>query len=151
MKKGFKILIIVICCIGVLALAAGLIAHYATGKSSNAEEYELGNDTVKSVKAVVDKRDVSAVSTATKNGIKTKKITYQSDTVQDDLIKYVQYLRGEGGFDLTRDMNLSQIPGIVQLGKESEDAGKILIMTIEYDRNEYTVTLEKGKGNLNRY
>ncbi len=151
MKKGLKIAIIVIVSIVAISIIVGAIAYFSTGKSANADEYKLGDDTIKSVKAIVEKREVTGVSTATENGVKTKKITYKSETVQDDLIKYVQYLRNEGGFTLTKDMNLAQMPGTVQLGKESKDEGKLIMMTIDYDTFEYTVTIQKGKGTLTRY
>lgn len=64
---------IIIACIFVLGLLGGIIAFVATGNTANAEEYNLGNDTVKSIKSVVEKRQVRSVSTETSNGIATKK------------------------------------------------------------------------------
>lgn len=148
MKKGLKIVLIVLASILILALVAMGVSTVMLGKTANAEEYTLGSDVIKSVKAVVDKRQVTSVSTGIKDGVQTKTVHYQSDSVQSDLVTYVQYLRGEAGFELIKDMDLTQTPSTVQMGKESEDPGEILILTIDYDSFGYTITIQKGKGTL---
>ena len=151
MKKGFKIVLIVIACILVVGLVGGIIAIVSVGNVANNEEYKLGNDKIKSIKAIVEKRQVTAVSTETSNGITTKKVEYKSSTVQEDLQKYTQYLRNEGGFTLTKDMDLNIPSATVELGKESKDAGKLLVMTIDYNAFGYTIIIQKGEGTLVRY
>jgi len=147
MKKLLKIVLIIFA----LGLIGGIIAFMAVGNTANAEEYKIGNDTIKSIKSIVEKRQVVSVSTKASNGVTTKTIEYKSDTVQDDLLKYTQYLRNEGGFALTKDMDLREIPSTVQLGKNSNDAGKIVMMTIDYNSFGYTITIQKGEGTLTRY
>lgn len=151
MNKTLKIVLIVIACIFVLGLLGGIIAFVATGNTANADEYKLGNDTIKSIKSVVEKRQVTSVATETSNGITTKKIEYTSDTVYDDLLKYTQYLRNEGGFALTKDMDLSVTPSTVELGKKSNDSGKLIMMTIDYNSFGYTIIIQKGEGTLTTY
>lgn len=147
MKKLLKIVLIIIA----LGLIGGIIAFVAVENTADAEEYKIGNDTIKSIKSIVEKRQVVSVSTKASNGVTTKTIEYKSDTVQDDLLKYTQYLRNEGGFALTKDMDLREIPSTVQLGKNSNDDGKIVLMTIDYNSFGYTITIQKGEGTLNRY
>lgn len=147
MKKILKIIIIIIA----LAVVGGIIAFIAVGNTANADEYKLGNDTIKSIKAVVEKREVNSVSTETSNGITTKKIKYTSNTVYEDLLKYTQYLRNEGGFALTKDMDLSVTPSTVELGKKSNDDNKIIMMTIDYNSFGYTIIIQKGEGTLSIY
>lgn len=147
MKKLLKIVLIIFA----LGLIGGIIAFMAVGNTANAEEYKIGNDTIKSIKSIVEKRQVVSVSTKASNGVTTKTIEYKSDSVQDDLLKYTQYLRNEGGFALTKDMDLREIPSTVQLGKNSNDAGKIVMMTIDYNSFGYTITIQKGEGTLTRY
>lgn len=151
MNKTLKIVLIVIACIFVLGLLGGIIAFIATGNTANADEYKLGNDTIKSIKSVVEKRQVTSVATETSNGITTKKIEYTSDTVYDDLLKYTQYLRNEGGFALTKDMDLYVTPSTVELGKKSNDSGKLIMMTIDYNSFGYTIIIQKGEGTLTTY
>ena len=147
MNKTLKILLIIF----VIGLIGGIIAFMATGNTANAEEYKLGNDTIKSIKAIVEKRQVVSVSTKTSNGITTKTIEYKSDNVQDDLLKYSEYLRNEEGFSLTKDMDLSVIPSTVELGKNSNDTGNLIMMTIDYNSFGYTITIQKGEGTLTMY
>lgn len=147
MNKTLKILLIIF----VIGLVGGIIAFMATGNTANAEEYKLGNDTIKSIKAIVEKRQVVSVSTKTSNRITTKTIEYKSDNVQDDLLKYTEYLRNEEGFSLTKDMDLSVIPSTVELGKNSKDTGNLNMMTIDYNSFGYTITIKKGKGTLTMY
>lgn len=147
MKKLLKIVLIIFA----LGLIGGIIAFMAVGNTANAEEYKIGNDTIKSIKSIVEKRQVVSVYTKASNGVTTKTIEYKSDSVQDDLLKYTQYLRNEGGFALTKDMDLREIPSTVQLGKNSNDAGKIVMMTIDYNSFGYTITIQKGEGTLTRY
>lgn len=147
MNKTLKILLIIF----VIGLVGGIIAFMATGNTANSEEYKLGNDTIKSIKAIVEKRQVVSVSTKTSNGITTKTIEYKSDNVQDDLLKYTEYLRNEEGFSLTKDMDLSVIPSTVELGKNSNDTGNLIMMTIDYNSFGYTITIQKGEGTLTMY
>ncbi len=148
MKKGLKItLIVLISIIAVLAVAM-IVANIAVGKAADATEYKLGNDVVSSVTAIVGERKANSVGKSIENGVSTHTVTYISDTVQEDMIAYTQYLRNEGGFTLTEDMDLTKAPGRVQMAKQSVDEGEILIITIDYTAKDYTVTLQKGVGTL---
>ncbi len=151
MKKVLKIALIIIVCIIVLAIIVGIIAYGSINSVANADEYKIGNDTISSIKAVIEERNVTSVSTETSNGITTQSIEYESDTVQEDISKYVEYLRTEGGFLLTEDADLSKVPSTVQLGKESNDSGQIIRMTINYDESSYTIIIQKGKGSVTAY
>ena len=151
MNKTSKIVLIIVACIFILALVGGIVAFVTTGNTANADEYKLGNDTIKSIKAVVEKRQVTSVSTEVSNGVTTKTIGYKSDNVQEDLLKYTQYLRNEGGFSLSKDMNLNVNPSTVELSKTSSDAGKIIMMTIDYNSFGYTITIQKFEGTLTMY
>ena len=151
MNKFLKIFLIVIACVFVVGIMGGLIAFFITGNTANADEYKLGNDTIRSIKSVVEKRTVSSVSSEIANGISIKKIKYSSNTVQEDLVKYTQYLRNEGGFVLTKNMDLTVVPSIIELTKKSNETGKIVMMIIDYDMFGYTITIKKGEGTLNIY
>ncbi len=151
MKKSLKIILIIVACVIGIGVVGGGIAFGIVSKSANMKEYKLGDDTVKSINAVVNKRKVVSVSSSTSNGVKSKSVEYKSSTAQGDLMKYVEYLVKDEGFVLTKDIDLSNVPATAQLGKESKDAGQILIMTIDYTNFGYTITLQKGEGTLTRY
>lgn len=127
----------------ILLLIGGIVAFVITGNTDNADEYKFGNDTIKSIEAVVEKTQVISLSTEVSNGVTTKTIRYKSDNVQKDLLKYIQYLRNEGGFSLTKDMDLNVIPSTVELAKTSSDTENLIIMTIDYNSFEYTITIQK--------
>jgi len=156
MNKAVKILLIaitsiVVGCILIAVCVMGLVFGII-GKTANEEEYKLGDDTIKTVKAVVGKRQVVSTSTESSNGMTTRRVEYKSESVQEDLAKYIQYLRETEGFTLTGDMNLTKIPSTVHLGKESSvNKGKLLMITIEYDAFGYTITIQKGNGTLSLY
>ena len=148
MKKGLKIALIVVLSIVAICVAVGLIAYFVLGNAGDATEYKMGDDVVSSVTAIVGERKAVGTGKAIEKGVSSKYVEYVSDTVQEDMIAYTQYLRNEGGFTLVQDMDLTKVPGIVQLAKQSVDEGEIMIMTIEYTLNSYTVTLQKGVGTL---
>lgn len=148
MKKVFKVILIVVLCLVALGVIIGLVAHFATGKATDTEEYVIGDDSVKSIKTVVGERKANGVGTGVENGVTTKRYQYESDTVQDDLITYTQYLLNEAGFILTQDMDLTVAPSTVQCAKQSVEEGQVIVMTIEYDLNGYTIIMQKGTGTL---
>lgn len=146
-----KIVLIVLGCVIALAAIICFTIYFFISSFSNlsdVEEYTFGDDTISSIKSVVEKRKVTSVYTGIKNGITTKTVEYKSDSVQDDLIKYVEYLRTDAGFSLIKEMDLSVVPSTVQLAKESVDEGQVIIIIIDYTLNGYTIKLTKGEGTL---
>ena len=91
---------------------------------------------------------MSIISTNKKNskGLTTQEIEYKSDTVQDDLLEYTEYLRNGEGFEPINDMDLSIIPSTIELARESEDSGQIIKIKIDYDSSVYTITIKKEEG-----
>lgn len=133
-----------------LALVVALIPLFgcsALNSAAKLQKYAIGKDSVASVNAIVGRRDVIRVYTSPVNeGVLVKEYTYASDTVEEDLERYLRYLLGEG-FVVLVDEGLSEL-GVVQLGRRSVDEGKILVVGIERDQFEYTVTISKGYGTL---
>lgn len=139
MKRVFRIILVLVA----LSVIGAIIAYVILGNISNIDEYELGKDVIKSIKMVVEKREVTYASTETSDGKITKKIEYKSDTVQDDLMEYTYYLRTEGGFHLTKEMDLTVASSTIEMEKTSVDEGKIIKLTIEYNPSSYTITIQK--------
>ena len=128
----------------------GLVVLVLNGEA-NANEYKFDNDTISSVKAVVGKRDINRSEFSTNPSKTSKTLEYKSNTVQEDLTKYIEHLRKEEGFLLITDMDLSISSGVVALAKESKDSGKIITMAIDYNynKNTYTIEIEKYEGTVN--
>ena len=145
MNKTLKIIIPIVC-IFVLTIIIIISLAISNNKAENTEEYKLGNDTIKSIKTVLGKRDVKSVSKKNSKGLTTQEIEYKSDTVQDDLLEYTEYLRNGEGFKPINDMDLSIIPSTIELARESEDSGQIIKIKIDYDSYVYTITIKKEEG-----
>lgn len=129
--------IALLCACGVLSDAAEL------------QSYDFGKDAVPSVKAVLGQtREVSGVTTGTDNGTQYKEYKYTSVTAHDDLVAYMEHMVNNEAWMLTKDLNLSNVPGSTQIAKASADEGNILILDISYDQGSYTFLVKKGKGSL---
>lgn len=131
-----------------LCLAACLLcACGALEDAAELQEYDLGVDTLVSVNALIGEREVSGYSSFTGSS-KGLEIIYKSDTVYDDLVAYVTYLKEDMAYIHTQDMDLKQSPGGTQLARNSEDEGIAIIITIKYTDSDYTLRIEKGKGSV---
>ena len=74
-----KIVLIVLGCVIALAAIICFTIYFFISSFSNlsdVEEYTLGDDTISSIKSVVEKRKVTSVYTGIKNGITTKTVEY---------------------------------------------------------------------------
>lgn len=128
-----------------------ILAFSITGNIASADEYTLGEDVIPSIKYVVEERKVVSASTEIKNGVTIKIMEFESDSVQEDLLKYVLHLRESEDFYLTNDMDLSIIPGTIQMAKQSVEDNQIVMLNIEYSAFGYIIEIQKGEGTLNLY
>jgi len=118
------------------------------GSAAKLTEYDFGADKVPSVNAVIgEERKVSGVATGTENGVRYKQYTYETETMLDDLWAYYSRL-SELGWVVTQDFDLAEGEGEMQLGIESADEGKILIISISFTPNRYAVRINKLDGTL---
>ena len=130
-----------------LIIAAAFILA-GCNNAAKLTEYDFGTDKVPSVNAVIgEQRKVSGVSTGTENGVRYKQYTYETETMLDDLLTYYSYL-SEHGWVVTKDFNLNDGSGEMQLGKESADEGKILIISVDFTPSRYAVRINKLDGTL---
>jgi type III secretory pathway component EscR len=147
LSKEVKIFLSII---GVI-LTLFIIAFVILGNVSNAKEYKLGDDTIKSIKTIVGKRKLTFTSSKVSNDVTEKEYVYKSDTVREDLEEYVEYLIDEEEFLIIKSIDLTKKSSTFQLGKESEDSDEIILMTIDYNSSGYTINMVKGEGTLTRY
>lgn len=109
--------------------------------------YDLGNETVTSINGILDNQKVIRGATSTYNGIKTISKTYETaDNAKEELLEYVIYLIEKEGYLVVKNDEST-----LEAAKESVDSGKIIYIIIQYTSNEYTVTVKKGEGTLNKY
>ena len=140
MKMWKKILIgiVVIVAIGVEVL------FYM---SSNRTEYDFDTDKVASINAVLgEKRRVTGVHIGTSDSSKYKQYTYKTESMEQDLATYIQYLRNNGWLVIRESHNLTTGGGERQLRIESADSGKILTMSIVFEQGKYAIRITKSEG-----
>jgi len=68
--------------------------------------------------------------------------------VFDDLLEYVYILMDDRGFLLITDMDLNTQKGTVSLAVESVEAGMIIVLDIEWDKNGYSLLFHIFEGTL---
>lgn len=135
----------------VVAIILVLILVFALSSCNSAEkltEYELGDDKVASINAVLgESRTVSGVESGITNGVQYKQYTYKTTSMVDDLATYSTYLQQKGWLP-TVDYNFNDGNGEAQLGKNSIESGKILIISIAFTSNSYAIRINKLEGTL---
>lgn len=151
MPLYLKIILGIIGLIVVIIIVSSLIIN----KKMNATEIKLGNDTIPTVTAVVGKRKVSDISSEKNESGKIIKVITYNDVDSDDenslktneIISYINELE-KIGYIATKEFFITS--PTAQLGIESNDAGEIIVIDIEFDKNTSKATFKytKGKGKL---
>ena len=132
-------------------LSFAMILLSACSSAAKLTEYELGDDKVSSINAVLgEDRKVAGVSTGKDNDVDYKQYTYESSSVMEDLIAYATYLQ-DNGWIATMDVDFSATSGEAQFGIPSVDEGKILIISIAFDNGKYAIRFNKLEGELTMY
>ena len=120
--------------------------------------YDMGKDRITSMGGFAGERKMTGVETSISNGVATNIYKYQTDPqiktqAVDDVYGYIFYLVEKENFIFTID--IPEFPdngGIdIQLAKESADAGKIIVLEIDYKTSGYTLTFSKFEGTLTYY
>jgi len=157
-KKGVPLIAKIFIGLGIgLALIVGaiiLVISLVGGslkKTAEADYYEIGSDTVPSVKFILGEvREVNSVNTSTGSGVTTKAIGYNVSKNQGaEMEEYAMALMGSHGFYSINDFDFSGSTGKgFEFSRESDEKGLIIILTIDYDSKGYTITLARGEGTL---
>ncbi len=130
-----------------LALMFALSGCGTLKKAAALEQYEMGEDAVPSITSVVGEREVTGVESSTSGGTQTKKFTYLSGTVFDDLLAYIDRLTQDGWL-VTQGYDLNAVPGSGELGINAAQEGKYLLVAFSYDAAGYVITITKGNGTI---
>jgi len=146
-RKSLAIMVMVTSLLVVFTAGCGILKNTA-----KLQEYEMGDDRIPSINAVVgEERQATGVEAGiTAENVQFKQYSYSSDSVTDDLQAYTQHLR-EIGWVVTKDYNLTQSTGEVELAKESVEDEMVLVMAIVYESEKYEVRINKLKGVLTFY
>ena len=155
MNKTLKtVLIVVISVMLLLFILIGVFFLFLTKTLTNAgnsDYYAIGDDKIISITNVVGKRKLNNISTNKEKGVTIKKYGYINiDDVKSDINKYIDELKNNNYINTT-DIDLSKNNNSISLANYSVDDGYIIIVNIEYDLGNYTITLKKGKGTIQPY
>lgn len=113
------------------------------------DTYNLRRDNIKSITSVVGERTLKNKTTKNNNSTITK--TYNYINVKDpytDLSLYITYLKDNSNFVVTKEYDLNNKNGSLQLSRYSTKKGYIIIMDITYTKDTYIIKLTKGKGKI---
>jgi len=124
---------------------------------ADAEYYTLGADKVTSITKIVGARDLVKSDTVTNADVTTMTMVYSTDPndhtqAANDMAKFFQYLMANDGFIPLKSFDGLPYEGGVemQFAKESVDAGKLIILDMNYNSKGYTLIFTKGTGTLTR-
>jgi hypothetical protein len=144
--KKMKKLIIAIALFAALVLPLGACSIF--DDAAKLTEYDFGTDKVPSINAVLgEERKVNGIDVGTENGVQYKQYTYKTSSMLEDLVAYSVYLQ-EQGWLVTKDYNLYDGSGEMQLGIESADEGKILIISVAFEETQYAIRINKLVGTI---
>lgn len=120
-------------------------------KAENIDYYTIGNDKIISITNVVGKRKINRISINKSKGITTKTYTYTNvSNVKSDISKYTEELKNNN-FVNTTNIDLSKDNNTISLASSSIDPDNIIIITILYNLDRYTIIMKKGKGSIQLY
>lgn len=130
-----------------------MIASVFAGCGGTDPVIKVGNDEVPSLYSVVGERKITGTSSNVENGVRNAQKTYQSGAVtREDIESYFTALRETHGYIVTMDTEENGTAIRAQLAKESVDAGKIVVVDIDFDSAGSTVlSYTVGEGTLNVY
>ena len=107
------------------------------------EFYVLGNTRVPTITTVIDEyRKVTKMSVVDSETEPFKSFTYtELSSVETDIETYIDYLTQEAGFELRQEENANSVLWNAVLTKYDSDVDKMIIVDIECDVSEYTISI----------
>ncbi|MCL1876308.1 MAG: hypothetical protein FWF87_08645 [Synergistaceae bacterium] len=140
------------------AVLANPTAPYNLGGiSDTSEHYTLENDSIPSVMKVVGQRNIVNYNSVTYSGGTNMAVVYWTDPADhtqaaNDMAKYFQYLLDNDDFMSLKAFSGLPYEGGVEMsfGKNSVDAGNIIILDIDYNTRGYVLIFRKIEGTLTR-
>ena len=116
---------------------------------ADARSYVVDGESVTAIDAVIGVRAILRTDSDTMGRKPFSQVYYATDTLLDDLQSYLNFLI-DNGWALARiegDME----NGTLQLATESNVGGHLLLITIQYMADQYSVRLDRAPATLRRY
>ena len=141
--RGRAIFLLLLCVPMLLFCACGILQDAA-----KLETYDLGNDKIPSLTSVVGERKVSGVETGSRTGgVQYKNYTYETQTLTEDMDAYYAALL-QSGYLVTKSSEGNTMKGSLELGRNSADAGKAILIGLAWDNTLITLSITKGDGTI---
>lgn len=145
-KVTTKVIILCTFVVAVFLIAAGCA-------SATDEMVKVGKDEIPTVYSAVGEKAITGTSVSTTNGVHTKEITYADGALMaEEMQAYVDALLSQG-FIYTADSEVSGSTVMLQLGAQSVEEGKIVVIDIWHDMDAggAAITYTVGEGTLTLY
>ena len=119
------------------------------------ENYVFGMDSIPSLTSQVGER--KNLSSSSRKGVYQDmpcdiwEYSYESNTVFEDLLKYLNMLKKDYGFIHITDMDLNEPAGDTSLAVESKERGKLIVLDCNWTANGYQLKFTKVEGVLTKY
>lgn len=112
-------------------------------EETSGEFYVVGNAQVPTIATVIDEyRKVTKMSVVDSETEPSKSFTYtELSSVENDIETYIDYLTQEAGFELKQEENANSVLWNAVLTKYDSDVDKMIIVDIECDVSEYTISI----------
>lgn len=141
MKKKIIIIIILILII--------LLSFYLIIRYDKKGFYTIKGDNIVTIDKIVGNRNLTKKKISLKNGLLNK--TYEYKDVKDpytDLSLYIKELKNKSNFLITKKYDLNKEKDTISLTRYSTNKEYIIIMTINYNKDSYSINIVKGKGTI---
>lgn len=150
MNKKKTMIIIVVSYFAVVLSFVGIlfgILYFSFINIQNADVYTMGEDKIPSIKTVIGERKVKNIATTKNIGMTTKIYSFLSESTESDMYEYTKYLVEQSDYVI---MKLGQQEEKIAYAKNSLESGSIIVITVDYTPFDFTITLQKGEGTLDK-
>ncbi len=135
-----------------LVLAGSVFSYYLFLATKSPTQYQLKDEVIPSITSIVGNRSVKDTKVENNNDEIKKTYNYNNiSNVTADLTNYITYLTETLSFINTTTYDLTESSGTIQLGNEGKTEGYVVLITITYNNNSYSIVVERKLGTLTRY
>ena len=152
MSPALIVLIIVIV-VAIVFVSAFFIVRAILSATEEKDYYEIGSDRVPSIKLALgedENRKLTGTSVNVSSGTTTKTFSYNAEGATDgiELFEYAMFLEGED-FKFLTDGDFSRSRGTaIQMGRNSDESGYMLVIQFDWEPGKYTITLMRSQGSV---
>lgn len=114
-------------------------------KQQQSDYITFGKDQIPTISFVLGDRSLVGISTEISHDVEAKTYEYKSESIMEDIDRYMNYLRDEEGFVA---LQIGDSDDDVIFAKESVDSGKIIVVQPYTSKEGYKIIFGKGGGEI---